>query len=330
MEKRDGLEIILAEEVRSIEPKKIDDAIQKILQETDENYEKIGELTLECSAALSSAQSRSSAMASRGLFKRALDKVTGKDDRLRSAIERDNVAANYAMQQMVSCVLKECRQNRELSLVINQKLNGEIKRLENDQIILDENLNLVRQALIRFYAKHIEDTKDIRQDVYRLYLDRNSHCKCGKEIAQEQVVCPYCGTIQELKMEKLPEEMQRELRELARLMKATPEDLELNITWDKVAKKYAETLKRTAKIAGNAGVLTADSQLARDIEALIHKCKTPEFQIAVVGLMKAGKSMLLNALIGQEEAALVGIPADNTLSIHRAGLHLPQILPGDG
>ena len=98
--KEDVLGLISPEDVTSIDTEKIDDLIGRIIQESGQNYEEIGEMALECSAALSSAQTRSSAMASRRFFRRGWDRVTGKDDQLRNAIDRDNAAAQYAMQQM--------------------------------------------------------------------------------------------------------------------------------------------------------------------------------------------------------------------------------------
>lgn len=60
-DQNDILSLVLAEDVKSVDTKQIDAAIDRIIQESSKNYDEIGELVLECSAALSSAQSRSSA-----------------------------------------------------------------------------------------------------------------------------------------------------------------------------------------------------------------------------------------------------------------------------
>ena len=98
----DSLDLVLAEEVKAVEARQIDAVIEKIIQESAGNYEEIGNLALECSASLSSAQAKANAMASRGFFKRNWDKFTGKDAQLRSAIELDHTAAQYAMQQTIN------------------------------------------------------------------------------------------------------------------------------------------------------------------------------------------------------------------------------------
>ncbi|MBR0282419.1 MAG: hypothetical protein IJQ81_12690, partial [Oscillibacter sp.] len=52
--------------------------------------------------------------------------VTGKNERLRTAIEEDRAAAQYAMQQAINSVLKECTQNRLLALAVKSKLENEM------------------------------------------------------------------------------------------------------------------------------------------------------------------------------------------------------------
>ena len=301
--KEDVLGLISPEDVTSIDTEKIDDLIGRIIQESGQNYEEIGEMALECSAALSSAQTRSSAMASRGFFRRGWDKVTGKDDQLRNAIDRDNAAAQYAMQQMVKGVLNECVQNQKLLLVVKRKFENELQRLEENQNSLGADVVAIRKALVAVYNKYVEKTTELETEQRHIRQHMGARCGyCREELDQKQVVCPYCGTLQKLKLEKLPMRKQTEMRELSRLMKASPNEWNMDIEWDDIAEKYAQTIKRTQEIARNAGVLSAGAKLNQDIADLINKCRSAEFQIAVVGVIKAGKSMLLNALIGLELA----------------------------
>ena len=302
-EKDDILSLVMSEDVKSIDARQIDAAIDRIIQESGQNYEEIGQMALECSAALSSAQLRSSALASRGFFKRNWDKLTGKDDRLRNAIERDNVAAQYAMQQMVTGVLNECAQNQKLLLIVKEKFDSELLRLEESQLSIGAEVGEVRKALVGVYNNYLKKTAEIEAEQQRIRRHTGARCEyCKEELAQDQVVCPHCGTLQELKLEKLPMEKQEKLRELARILKGTPDEWDLDIAWSAAARKYAYSIKKAQRISHNAGVLSIDSKLDQDIESLISKCRSAEFQIAVVGVLKAGKSMLLNALIGLELA----------------------------
>lgn len=84
------------------------------------------------------------------------------------------------------------------------------------------------------------------------------------------------------------------------------EEWEPEISWDMTAKRYADILAKTRRTALSVGALKEKDQLYEKIGILIEKCRSAEFQIAVVGVLKAGKSMLMNALIG-EELATVGL-----------------------
>lgn len=302
-ENSDILNLVQAEDVKSVDSKQIDAVISRIIQESSQNYDEIGRMALECSAALSSAQSRSDAMASRGFFKRHFDKLTGKDDRLRSAIEKDSVAAQYTMQQMVKGVLNECVQNQKLLLAVKRKFDDELLRLEENQLSTGAEVGNIRKALVAVYNTHLKETAEIKAEQKRMRQHAGARCEgCNKPLEQEQVLCPHCGTLQELKLEKLPMEKQEKLQELSKLMRATPDEWDIDIAWSAAAKKYAIALKKAQKISQHAGVLEVSSTLNQDIDDLISKCKSAEFQIAVVGVLKAGKSMLLNALIGLELA----------------------------
>lgn len=299
----DILNLVQAEDVKSVNPEQIDAAISRIIQESSQNYDEIGQMALECSAALSSAQSRSNAMASRGFLKRNWDKLTGKDDRLQRAIERDSVAAQYTMQQMLKGVLNECVQNQKLLLVVKGKFDAELSRLEENQLSTVAEVGNIRKALVAVYNTYLKENKEIKAEQERMRQHAVSRCDyCREPLSQEQVLCPYCGTLQALKLERLPMEKQEKLRELAKLIRATPDEWDIDIAWSAVAKKYAIAIKKAQKISQLVGVLGVNSTLNQDIEDLISKCRSAEFQIAVVGVLKAGKSMLLNALIGLELA----------------------------
>ena len=122
----DQLELIDAGDITAADPKEIDAVIQKMLQESYKNGENIQGLTLECSAALASADARVTALNEQGFFKRLWNNAVGTNDKLRTAIAQDNTAAQYAMQQTINGILKECVNNRQLALAVKTKLDGEI------------------------------------------------------------------------------------------------------------------------------------------------------------------------------------------------------------
>ena len=104
----------------------IDSVIGEMLRQSRDNYAQIEALALECSAALTSAKAKANGLSEQSLFKRLWNAVTGKNERLRTAIEEDRAAAQYAMQQAINSVLKECTQNRLLAWAVKSKLENEM------------------------------------------------------------------------------------------------------------------------------------------------------------------------------------------------------------
>lgn len=104
----------------------IDKVVEEMLRQSRDNYAQIEELALECSSALTSAAAKANGLSEQSLFRRLWNIVTGKNERLRTAIEQDRAAAQYAMQQAINSVLKECTQNRLLALAVKSKLENDM------------------------------------------------------------------------------------------------------------------------------------------------------------------------------------------------------------
>lgn len=301
----DQLELIRAGDITAADPKEIDAVIQKMLQESYKNGDDIQQLTLECSAALASADARATALNEQGPLKRLWNEAIGTNNKLRTAIAQDNTVAQYAMQQTINGILKECVNNRQLALAVKTKLDGEIIRLEQDQVKQGQELNRVRQVLAAFYRNYLTQNEQIFAEFERRDAHWGSRCEyCRKDISEDEVVCSHCGTIQKLKWEKMPMNTQQELQKLSELMRKPLEKWNPEITWDLTAKRYADIMAKGRATAQAVNALSKEDQLSGKIENLIQKCRSAEFQIAVVGVLKAGKSMLMNALIGAELAAV--------------------------
>lgn len=77
--------------------------------------------------------------------------------------------------------------------------------------------------------------------------------------------------------------------------------------WDMTVDSYAKKIVQISRVFGDE-ILTededSDSKTLRDeLKAFLARCASPEFQIAFVGTIKAGKSTLINALLNYELAS---------------------------
>ena len=74
--------------------------------------------------------------------------------------------------------------------------------------------------------------------------------------------------------------------------------------WDETVKKYAVTIAKAKRILKSEGISEQiTGRLFREIDMFLKRCTENEFHIALVGTIKAGKSTLINALLGYEYAS---------------------------
>ena len=90
--------------------------------------------------------------------------------------------------------------------------------------------------------------------------------------------------------------------------------------WDATVKKYAEKIEKVKKVLHMEGInelITA--KMFKDIDTFLNRCKDAEFHIALVGAIKAGKSTLINALLGYEYASTKVTPETASLTKFKKG-----------
>ena len=74
--------------------------------------------------------------------------------------------------------------------------------------------------------------------------------------------------------------------------------------WDHTVQKYATKMVKVREILKSEGINElVTSKMFKDIDSFIKRCSDAEFHIALVGAIKAGKSTLINAMLGYEYAS---------------------------
>ena len=90
--------------------------------------------------------------------------------------------------------------------------------------------------------------------------------------------------------------------------------------WDETVKRYATSMERVKKILESEGMNEqVTSNLIKHMSVFLKKCSNAEFHIALVGAIKAGKSTLINALLGHEYASTKVTPETAALTKFRRG-----------
>ena len=90
--------------------------------------------------------------------------------------------------------------------------------------------------------------------------------------------------------------------------------------WDETVKKYASNMIKVQGILKSQGVNEyIASKIYKDMDNFLNRCANAEFHIALVGAIKAGKSTLINALLGYEYASTKVTPETASLTKFRKG-----------
>lgn len=311
------LKIISNELITSDTENEVNAVIEKMIEKSKENIEQMCELTLECTAFLSSADSRASALSNQGTFKRILGTVTGKNSKLNNAILKDNTKAIYAAQTLINRVMLECVNNRKLLLAVNDRISDLYLELKEDQNDLAATLLMTRQAIVSFYKQYQEEilAQDQRIDNLENYVKTNCP-KCQSELLSWQRVCPYCGYIHPLKTQAMSEKTLQTLNRISEIVKDN--ELSQDIAWDLTAQRIEHIMHKVQNLAKLGKIPGYTAEIKDDVDNLMNKCRNAEFQIAIVGVMKAGKSYLMNALIGAEIASVEVNPETAALTKFRS------------
>lgn len=311
------LSIISPNLLTNVSESEVNKLINQMVEKSKNNLEEICELTLECTTLLSSTESRSTALSNQGVFKRLIGSITGKNQKLQNAILKDNTNALYAAQGVINRVMLECTNNRKLLLAVNDRISDLYLELKENQNDIAVAVLMTRQAIVAFYKKYQEEiiAQDKRISRVEEYVKTNCP-KCQSELLSWQRICPYCGYIHPLKTDKASENTLDTLKQISQIVKDN--SFSEDIVWDLTAKKTERVLRKVKTLACLGKIPGYTDEISSDVENLINKCKDAEFQIAVVGVMKAGKSFLMNALIGAEIASVEVNPETAALTKFRS------------
>lgn len=149
--------------------------------------------------------------------------------------------------------------------------------------------------------------------ISRPFISENHRFKPDKKIQKKETEDMDRVVFQNDDLQKRYDKRYEELRKIAE----SPA-LKTEILWDKTAARYADTVARVR-------LLMRESELQKDVPArldkqlrtFLEKCMNPEFHIALVGAIKAGKSSLINAVLGEELASTEVTPETAALTKFR-------------
>lgn len=145
-------------------------------------------------------------------------------------------------------------------------------------------------------------------------------CKsCKKEFTDSMYLCPYCGTANPTDTLQNVELLQDYSKKLSGLMESVGTAEHTQISWDLTVDQYVQKMERLKVILSQPEFSKSSGEkLIKRIGNFVERCKDPVFHIAFVGTIKAGKSTLINALLGRNLASTSVTPETAVLTKFRS------------
>lgn len=271
--------------------------------------EEIAEYTLQCTNYMNTIDYNLSKLKNRSLIKRIKEIAGGE---ITNTILADQKEAIYLTQSMINRVRQECYENRKLMSVVNGELNDVYLQLKESQNTTNKNISKLREFIVSFY----DDFEKQKDRIDRIEQIAKISCpQCGNKMPSWAIVCANCGSIHPIKEYDVNDKTVNKLDELSTIVQ--DETLNTDILWDATAQKIESVARKINKIA-QFGSIKYPEDLINDMDELVKRCKVAEFHIAIIGVVKAGKSFLMNALVGQEIASVQCNPETAALTKFRS------------
>lgn len=226
---------------------------------------------------------------------------TGKE--IRKANEHMNEIANNQRKErnIVNTLIDEAQKKQQQMQELNKNVKENKKKCSENRKKL-QNMELVMSQV-------------------------TSVCKsCGKPMGENQLVCSCCGKISKsdqyvLKDFNIEERCREEVKELSEIIK-TSNNKEDDWLYPELDDKFRK-MKKIQDIADKVMQDKGKENTAQYKE--IYECTQKFFaeyrkkriEIAIVGTVKAGKSSLINALLGRKLASVDATPETSTLIKYR-------------
>lgn len=144
-------------------------------------------------------------------------------------------------------------------------------------------------------------------------------CKeCKEPIYGKAFICFECGALQETSRvsQNHIRPLQLRYQKLIKLVKE--HKISYDTMWDEVSQRYAAAIGRVRELLKSDALRNqCTSEIMDHMKNMINQCSNSDFHIALVGTIKAGKSSLLNAIIGHEIASTAVTPETASLTKFR-------------
>ena len=141
---------------------------------------------------------------------------------------------------------------------------------------------------------------------------------CGCQNDSKKYFCSKCGKfllVSEFSDSNISAVSEMKLARIAANLKENPH---FDILWNDTIDTYSKKVERIESLLRINDLGIDSKELNEKISKFLHMCRKPDFEIAFVGAVKAGKSTLINALLGRNYASTDPNPETAVLTKFRS------------
>lgn len=144
-------------------------------------------------------------------------------------------------------------------------------------------------------------------------------CKsCGFENDVHTYFCSKCGKFlvpEDFETANITSNAEMKLERIVSNLKENPH---IDILWNETVDAYTKKVERIQSLLRIKDIGIESNELNQKVDKFLNMCRRPDFEIAFVGAVKAGKSTLINALLGKNYASTDPNPETAVLTKFRS------------
>lgn len=153
-------------------------------------------------------------------------------------------------------------------------------------------------------------------------LKKTDEAGVNKKVKIEKVTINYMEDEEMVDFKFTSEEARKQYQDKLETLQriANANEVDSAYLWDQTVQKYATKMMKVREILKSEGISDlVTTKMFKDMDTFLKRCSDAEFHIALVGAIKAGKSTLINALLGHEYASTKVTPETASLTKFKKG-----------